>query len=343
MHQSRFFHISPSGELARFTAIEEAPARTREGGFVWLDFSHPTREELLPLVDLFALHPLAVEDCLDEKQLPKMEDYPRNTFFVFNTFDFSHHTLSVHELDVVLGDRFLITVRANAADDQALLQDLPRILERNIENARQGPAFLLHVLLDQIVDRKFLAIEAVEEDLDSAEETILADLARFNPAELLHLRRDLLTLRKTLFHEREILVKICRKDCPFISDKAVYLYRDIYDHLTKSFELTESCRDIVTSLMEMYLSMLNNRMAKSANETNVTVKRLTFITTVFMPLTFLTGVLGMSEFSMIIGPENWKTGYPIFLAATAIVAVLNYYLLKWLDRPDSSRTGPQAP
>jgi len=235
MHQSRFFHISASGELARFAALEEAPARTREGGFVWLDFSHPTREELLPLVDLFALHPLAIEDCLDEKQLPKMEDYPRNTFFVFNTFDFSDHTLSVHELDVVLGDRFLITVRANAADDRAPIRDLPRILERGIENARQGPAFLLHILLDQIVDRKFLAIEAVEEDLDSAEETILADLARFNPAELLHLRRDLLTLRKTLFHEREILVKICRRDCPFISDKAIYLYRDIYDHLTKSF------------------------------------------------------------------------------------------------------------
>ena len=122
------------------------------------------------------------------------------------------------------------------------------------------------------------------------------------------------TLRKSLFHEREILVKICRKDCPFISEKAIFHYRDIYDHLAKFFELTETYRDIVTSLMEMYLSMLNNLMAKVANETNATVRRLTFITTIFMPLTLLAGIGGMSEWSMMTGPENWQIAYPAFLA-----------------------------
>ena len=97
---------------------------------------------------------------------------------------------------------------------------------------------------------------------------MLADISNFKPAELVRSRRDLLSLRKSLFHEREILVKICRKDCPFIPEKAIFHYRDIYDHLTKFFELTESYRDIVTSLMEMYLSMLNNQMTKVANETN---------------------------------------------------------------------------
>ena len=90
------------------------------------------------------------------------------------------------------------------------------------DNIRQGPAFLLHVLLDHIVDDKFVEIEKLEEELIESEEAMLADPAHFNPAELLHLRRDLLTVRKSLFYEREILVKINRKDCPFIAEKALY-------------------------------------------------------------------------------------------------------------------------
>jgi magnesium transporter len=146
-----------------------------------------------------------------------------------------------------------------------------------------------------------------------------------------------LSLRKSLFHEREILVKICRKDCPFISEKAIFHYRDIYDHLAKFFELTESYRDILTSLMEMYLSMLNNQMAKSANDTNATVKRLTFITTIFMPLTLLAGIGGMSEWSMMTGPQNWRIAYPAFLLAMVVIGFINYYLLKWLDKRNLQR------
>jgi len=151
----------------------------------------------------------------------------------------------------------------------------------------------------------------------------------------MHLRRDLLTVRKSLFHEREILVKVCRWDSPFIPAKAIYLYRDIYDHLSKFFELTESYRDLVTSLMEMYLSMLNNRMTKAANDTNLIVRRLTFITTIFMPLTLLAGIGGMSEWSMMTGPQNWRVAYPIFLLAMVVIAVINYFLIKWIEKSRS--------
>jgi magnesium transporter len=209
----------------------------------------------------------------------------------------------------------------------------------DIESARQGPAFLMHIILDHIVDQKFLAIEALENELDTAEDTMLADASSFNPAELVRLRRDLLSLRKSLFHEREILVKICRKDCSFISEKAIFHYRDIYDHLAKFFELTESYRDILTSLMEMYLSMLNNQMAKSANETNATVRRLTFITTIFMPLTLLAGIGGMSEWSMMTGPQNWMIAYPAFLLAMVVIGFVNYYLLNWFEARRHRRRG----
>jgi magnesium transporter len=84
--------------------------------------------------------------------------------------------------------------------------------------------------------------------------------------------------------------------------------------------------------MEMYLSMLNNQMAKSANDTNATVKRLTFITTIFMPLTLLAGIGGMSEWSMMTGPQNWRISYPAFLLAMVLIGFINYYLLKWLNK-----------
>jgi magnesium transporter len=191
---------------------------------------------------------------------------------------------------------------------------------------------LLHVILDHVVDQKFLAIEALEDELDGVEEAMLADVSSFRPAELIRLRRDLLNVRKSLFHEREILVKICRKDCPYITDKAIFHYRDIYDHLATFFELTESYRDIVTSLMETYLSLLNNQMTIAANETNATVRRLTFITTIFMPLTLLAGIGGMSEWSMMTGPENWRIAYPAFLLAMVVIGFVNYYFLMWSER-----------
>ena len=125
------------------------------------------------------------------------------------------------------------------------------------------------------------------------------------------------------------------KDCPFISEKAIFFYRDIYDHLSKFFELTEAFRDTVTSLMEMYLSMLNNQMALAANQTNATVRRLTFITTIFMPLTLLAGIGGMSEYSMMTGPQNWRIAYPLFILGMIVLGVCSYFFLKWLEKRTS--------
>jgi magnesium transporter len=332
MPESRFYHITPAGTLVPVPTVADALAAVRGGGFLWLDYCQPAKEDLSALVEPLGFNPLSVEDCTDDNQIPKVEDYPTNTFILFNAFVDAHRTLSIHEVDLVLGGNFLVTVSGRDPDGQRVLDGIERLVELDTEGARQGPAFLLHVILDQIVDRKFAAIEALEEKLDRAEEAILADPPRFNPATLLHLRRDLLAIRKSLFHEREILVKICRKDCPFIPEKALYPFRDIYDHLAKFFELTETSRDIVSSLMEMYLSMLNNRMARVANDTNVTIRRLTFITTIFMPLTLLAGVGGMSEWSMMTGSSNWPVAYPAFLLAMGVIGAGTYYVLRWIER-----------
>ena len=337
MAESWFYHISQGGKLSRVATVDAALAAAKSGGFLWLHYCQPTKENLAPLIDPLGLHPLSIEDCLDDNQIPKIEDFPRNTFILFNVFDYAKKRLAIGEIDLFIGDNFLVTVSQRNADNRRFLDGIEHIVEMDIESARQGPAFLMHVILDHVVDQKFVAVEALEDELDAVEEAMLANVSHFNPAELIRLRRDLLSLRKSLFHEREILIKICRKDCPFIAEKAIFHYRDIYDHLAKFFELTESYRDIVTSLMEMYLSMLNNQMTKTANETNTIVRRLTLITTIFMPLTLLAGIGGMSEWSMMTGPEHWRIAYPAFLFAMVVIGCANYYLLTWFEKRSRRR------
>ena len=342
MSESWFCHISQAGKRSRVATVDAALAAAKDGGFVWLHYGQATKEELSHLIDPFGLHPLSIEDCFDENQIPKIEDFPRNTFILFNAFDYANRKLSIGEIDLFIGDNFLVTVSQRNADNRRFVDGIEHIVETNIESARQGPSFLMHVILDYVVDQKFVAIEALEDELDAVEGAMLADASHFNPAELIRFRRYLLSLRKSLFHEREILAKICRKDYPFIAEEAIFHYRDISDHLVRFFELTESYRDMVTSLMEMYLSMLNNQMSKAANETNGTVRRLTIITTIFMPLTLLAGIGGMSEWSMMIGPENWRIGYPGFLMAMVVIGFGNYFLLKWLEKRSRRSDRPAA-
>jgi magnesium transporter len=190
----------------------------------------------------------------------------------------------------------------------------------------------MHVVLDYIVDEKLQAFESLEDELEEAEDAVLNDPAEFRPSELMRLKKYLINLRKSIFHEREILVKICRRDCPFVPEKAIFHFRDIYDHLAKFFELTETNRETVTSLMELYTSLLNNQMTKMSNKTNASVRRLTLITTIFMPLTLLASIGGMSEWTMMTGPDNWKFAYPLFLLGIALIAGLNYFLIRQIEK-----------
>ncbi len=194
----------------------------------------------------------------------------------------------------------------------------------------------MHRVLDFLVDNKYKAFDDMEDELEEAEELLLENVETFKPMRLIQLRKSLMILRKSLFHEREILVKICRRDCPLISEKAIIHYRDVYDHLTKFFELTETYREIETSLMELYTSLLNNLMTKMSNHTNTSVRRLTLIATIFMPLTLIASIGGMSEWSMMTGPSNWKITYPLFLLGMGIIAFLNYFLIRRLEKRGSS-------
>jgi len=337
MSESKFYHFAPSGHFYGVHTVEEAIKASAEGGFIWLNFYNPSIQELHSLVDTMGVHPLSVEDCLDSSQVPKIEHFPGNTFIIFNSFSYKEKQLYIDEIDLFIGKNFLITVSGINSEGRKPLNGIIRIIENDPAMASAGPAFLMHVVLDYIVDEKLQAFESLEDELEVAEDEVLNNPAGFQPTELMRLKKYLVNLRKALFHEREILVKICRMDCPFVSDKAIFHFRDIYDHLAKFFELTETNREIVTSLMELYTSLLNNQMTRVSNQTNDSVRRLTLIATVFMPLTLIASIGGMSEYSMITGPNNWRISYPLFLLGMGLIAMMNYVLIKWLERRSRKR------
>ncbi len=332
MSESKFYHFTSTGLFYGVKSVEEAIAALNEGGYIWLNFYNPPIEELHSLVDTMGVHPLSVEDCLDSSQVPKIEHFPNNTFIIFNSFSYKDKSLFIDEVDIFVGRNFLITVSGINSEGRIPLNDIVKIIENDPTMAKAGPAFLMHVVLDYIVDEKLQAFESLEDELEEAEDKVLNDPGGFQPSELMRLKKYLVSLRKSLFHEREILVKISRMDCPFIPEKAIFHYRDIYDHLAKFFELTETNREIVTSLMELYMSLLNNQMTKVSNETNASVRRLTLIATIFMPLTLVASIGGMSEWTMMTGPSNWRLAYPLFVVGLLIIAVINYFLIRRVEK-----------
>ena len=332
MSESKFYHFTATGLFYGIETLDGAVAAATEGGFVWFNFYKPSKEILSSLVDKIGIHPLSVEDCFDEEQVPKIEHFINNTFIIFNSFSYTNNELFIDEINLFLGKNFLITVSGHNSEERKPLNNCELIIENGNISAKAGPDFLMHIVLDWLVDEKYKAFDGMEDELEEAEQSLIDNVEKFQPVQLISMRKNLMRLRKTLYHEREILVKICRLDCPFITEKAIVHYRDIYDHLAKFFELTETYREIETSLMELYTSLLNNLMTKMSNDTNTSVKRLTLIATIFMPLTLLASIGGMSEWSMMTGPDNWKVTYPLFLLGMMIIGVVNYYFIRRLEK-----------
>jgi magnesium transporter len=332
MSERKFFHFSKSGLFYGMNNLDEALAASREGGYIWLNYYKPEKEDLMILVEKLGIHPLSVEDCMDDKQVPKIEHFTDNTFIIFNSFNYTRRVLNVDEINLFIGKNFLITVSGHNSEERKPLAEIEKIISHEPGNARSGPAVLLHRVLDYLVDQTFNVFEVLEDELEAAEDQILDKPDTFDPADLMQIRKCLQVLRKSLFHEREILVKISRLDCPFITEKVIAHYRDIYDHLAKFFELTETYREIVTSLMELYTSLQNNLMTRTSNETNASVRRLTLIATVFMPLTLIASIGGMSEWTMMTNNLSWKVSYPLFILAMVLIAVVNFLVIRRIEK-----------
>ncbi len=329
---SRFFFIDNTGGVSILSSLKDGLKAVESGGYLWLDYCDPDLAALQPLVSELNIHPLSIEDALNEDQLPKLDLFPNYSFMIFNIFESSNSELITHELDLFIGANFIISATKRDKSGLPLLAGFEKAVEREQQRIKNGPSFLLHLIIDMVVDRKFQTIDHIETKLDQDEDEILADSPVFDLSQLMDSRRSLMIIRKSVFYEREIISKLIRQDSPFIISQSIIFFRDVYDHLSRYYEISETARDQVTSLMEIHLSMINNRMAKTSNRTNAIMHRLTLITTIFMPLTLISGIGGMSEFTLLLGESNFKVGYLVLFVVMAIVAVINFNLLKRMER-----------
>ena len=220
--ETHYTVITSSGGFEEMPTLKEALAyTTSQNGYIWADYVDPTAELLAELMPALGIHPLSIEDCLNGNQLPKLDLFPNYSFLIFNTFEETPEELLSHELDLFIGENFVITAGFRREDNQPLLTGLRELLERQREVMRQGPSYLLHQVLDKTVDDKLGVIENIEEALEANEDAILAKPLEFDYSSLMQSRRALQVIRRSLFHEREVVNKLIRRDSPFITEKAL--------------------------------------------------------------------------------------------------------------------------
>ncbi len=330
MNLNRSIIIPSNGNVSHWKNESDLP----EQAYVWHHFSQPSEADFRNLPASYGLHPLAIEDCLHDDQIPKMESFSNHTHIIFNSFHPENDDCSTEEINIFIGENYLIT--STISEKLTLIfQKVFSHVENDTQGVwRNGPAWLLHLLLDRIVDDKMVALEMLEDEMDLIEEEMLVNVNAFDFARVQKLRRTFLLFRKSLFHEREILNRIIRHDCEFISDKSVYVFRDVFDHVARLFEVAETCRENIKNMVELHLAMANNQMSLTANRTNKTMRRLTFITTIFMPLTLIAGIGGMSEYTAITGSQHMTAAYVALIFLMTLIGILCYRWLSSIDQKE---------
>jgi magnesium transporter len=287
-----------------------------ENGFYWIDAGV---EDLDILQHLFHLHDLAVEDCLsEEEQRPKIEIYDSHYFIVINSIRFDDEEIFLRALNIFLGKHFIITVTKQKINEIRALK--PFLWEEEVNSADR---FLYH-LVDLVVDNYVAVGDRIEDKIEKLEEDILMKTKKSHLNEIIGLRGEILWLKKMLVPQRDVIATLNKKDLRLISHQLQKYFGDIYENAVKIVDTFDTLRDLMGNLREAYQSSVANR----ANEI---MRVFTALTTIFMPLTFITGVFGMN-FDNILGLQV-SHGDEIVLAFMMALGIGMYILFRkkeWL-------------
>ena len=253
---------------------------------LWVDLSAPTPDESRCLADVFHFHPLAVEDALSEIHYPKIEPYGGYLYLILHGIAFreKEHWFATHDIDFFLGRNYLVTVHDGHSRSIAAVK---RMCDQHDRVLAEGPVALSHRIVDSMVDNYRPEIEEIEEHMNTLEdEAILgrrSDLVR----DILGLKRDLASLRRVVIPQRDAVGRLARREFPMIGDEMAYRFRDVHDQLVRLSDEATLLQDRVTGILEAHLSTISNRL-------NLVMKVLTVMSTIFLPLTVLTGMWGMN-------------------------------------------------
>lgn len=309
--------IAVTKRQEKLTGLTMDDIRTNSGDYdwFWVDFDQPTEQEIELLSSWFHFHPLAIEDCLHRLQRPKVDHYGNTHFFVLHAMQ--EQSLFVHEVNLFLNANFIVTFHTHASPEIRAAMDK---IVSTTDPKLSKPLNAAYHLMDELVDRYFPAVYAIDDHLAERE---IEDSTRSGTAlldALFEIRSKLLHLRKTINPMRDLLYRILSSDRIEELQEHRAFFADVHDHLLKLSEMIDSSREMTADLRDSYMSYSSNRM-------NAIMKTLTVITTIFMPLTFIAGIYGMNFVNM---PElQWRSGYADVLI---LMGVLGFAMFLWFKR-----------
>jgi len=282
-------------------------------GVTWISFQGIPDIPVLEELGLhFGLHPLTLEDILNTDQRPKMEDYGDYLYIVLKMFyndSPNRDDIKSEQISILFGANFAFSFEEKESDTFDAIRE--RIRNAKGRLRKSGPDYLTHALMDAVVDHYFLILENLGERIELLEETLVKTPSSGLLNALQRLKKEMILLRKSLWPLREMITSLERSESPLISKSSLLYFRDIYDHTIHIIDTLETFRDLLSGMLDIYLSSISNRM-------NEVMKLLTVIATIFMPLTFIAGIYGMNFKYM---PElEWRWGYAMVWVVLLIIA-----------------------
>jgi magnesium transporter len=315
------------------THFQEKEAKTIEECFLfketptvtWINIDGLHQVEILEkLGECYEFHPLVLEDILNTDQRPKIEDYGEYLYIVLKMLDQRNKSNEIltEQISLILGPSFVISFQEEEGDVFDPIRERIRSGKGRIR--KMGADYLAYALLDAIVDNYFIVMEKLGEKIEFLEEELVKRPIPETLQTIHHLKREMIFFRKAVWPLREVIGSLERGELPQVKETTRIYLRDVYDHTIQVIDTIETFRDMVSGMLDIYLSSVSNRL-------NAVMKVLTIIATIFMPLTFLAGIYGMNFKHM---PElEWKWGYPAVWIAVILISVsmLTYFKKKgWL-------------
>lgn len=304
-------------------AVKDISEHLKEpGACVWLDYCSPTKEELATIVEELQLHALAVEDAINQHQRPKLDRYDSHLFLSADAvkLDTKSGELCTSQIGVFITPSALVTVR----QDEGV--DIDSVLARWDESeglAEHGVSFLLWGLLDDIVDGHFEAVQSLDTEIEALEDLLFDDAPRSTEVQRrsFEFRKSLVLLRRVVLPMREVVNSLMRRDLHVLDEAMVPYYQDVYDHVLRATEWTESLRDLVTTILETNLTIQGNRM-------NLVMKKVTSWAAIIAVPTAITGFYGQNV------PYPGFAAHWGFWFSTALIVVLSTSLYWAFRRND---------
>jgi magnesium transporter len=321
----RNFYFKKDGKHEIDIPVEQYAAALKDPfGMLWVDFSGESQEASEPiLLGTFGFHHLAVDDALSETHVPKVDDWNHYLYIALMAIIYQHGKDDIEslEVDVFLGANYLVSHH-----------DLPiPAFDRVWESCRRDPRYiqrgadhLLYRLIDEMTADYMSAVDDLDEEIEWLEDQIFINPDSAIVQRIFALKRATLHLRRVISPMREVLNKLARDSYNMIDRTDQLYFRDVYDHLVRLYDIIESLRDLASGVLDTYLSVINKRM-------NEIMKTLTIITTLFMPLAFLTGFFGMNFFSPVENFDAW-VGLPAFRITMLIILLTPVVMYLWMRR-----------